>query len=395
MSGGRRVGRWNLSFTCALFSGMTLASSAALATSPATKVPLVVLSLADDESSQRWYSVVPSDSPVLLPVKLDSSIALGIDMIKVAGLSARLRVDGDADGRVTDFGWKSGNGLEWTWTPGGREPGRTYSAHLTAEAGSQMPIPVPLNVVYGESTFEFTYVEATSAEFLPTARLALIDYSPSYALVGTKCCEVVASECAGAPSCHQCWDQEGRMLVGGTWDGSGIPYLTRSLRPDSDNLAYDSGSGFFQITERREYCIEGTATAAGESTTLTACGMPTVPPVYDPTGVQPVFAESCRVLPAGAHPMTLLVAARGVTEAEARELLEQQNTLPVPSGASPESSDALRCATGRRPPVHSGAALAFSGLSWSLLATIVWRRRARLSRMPNASPNSVGGQRPL
>jgi len=28
------------------------------------------------------------------------------------------------------------------------------------------------------------------------------------------------------------------MLVGGTWDGPGIPYLTRSVLPDLDNLAY-------------------------------------------------------------------------------------------------------------------------------------------------------------
>jgi len=42
------------------------------------------------------------------------------------------------------------------------------------------------------------------------------------------------------------------MLVGGTWDGPGIPYLTRSVLPDLDNLAYVSGSGFFQIKERRE-----------------------------------------------------------------------------------------------------------------------------------------------
>jgi hypothetical protein len=354
--------------------------SSAFATSPPPRdIPRVVLSLADYENSERWYSVVPNDSPVLLPVKQQASNGIWNDLSGVQRSSARLRVDGDPDGALTGFGRRNGLGWIWTWTPAVREPGKTYAAHL--EAGPALYDPTTINVAYGESTFEFSYVDASSAVFLPTVELAVVDYRPSYALASAKCCEVVASECGNAPSCFQCWEREGRMSVGAEWDGPGIPYLTLSLVPHLDNLAYGSGSDLFLAKENREYCIEGTAKAAGEATTLTACGSPPVPPVDDVTGVQPVFAESCAVLPAGAEPLTILVAERAETEAQARELLEQQHVRSTPSDAPLESSYAPRCAISARSPAHSGAGATFSSLSLALLVTsILRRRRIRLGR---------------
>jgi hypothetical protein len=356
----------------ALLGGMAMASSAA-ADPPSVPQVVVQLSLADDAVRQRWYSTVPSDSPVLLPLRQDSSNGLWNDVNGVAGILAPLTVDGDPNGTVTGFGFHSGVGLELVWTPTAvREPGRTYTARLaagTASVGGQAPGVV----YYGESTFEFSYIEATSAEFLPTVELALLDYSPTYAFVGEKCCEVVASQCAGAPSCHQCWELEGKLWVGGAWDGPGMPYLTLSVHPGLDNLVPDTGSDTFQITQHREYCIEGTATASGETTTLTACGMPTEPPVHDASGLQPVFADSCRVLPEGAYPMTTLVAVRGETEDQARELLHQQSTRPPPRGASPSYSGAPSCAATNGTPARSGAS--FTCCILALLGTVAWRRR--------------------
>ncbi|HYQ04775.1 MAG TPA: hypothetical protein VER96_39140 [Polyangiaceae bacterium] len=369
MSGGRRVGTWGLVCMGAL-SSVTLASAPVFADSPAIDPPRIVVSLADNETNQRWFSVVPSDSPVLLPMKYVSSTGAGYDVSGLDSSYTHVTVAGDPDGKVTGFKWKNGSGRAWSWTPAVRELGRTYTAHLAAGParlnGTQL-----LLAQYGDSTFTFTYVDATSAMFLPTVELAVLEYGPEYHPVGTKCCAVVASECEGA-SCHQCWDTEGSVSVSGKWDGPGLAYLTLSDRPDLDNLVYDNSSDIYLITENREFCIEGTATASGETVTVEACGMPTAPPVHQATGVQTVFAESCEVLPPGTHPTTLLVAARAGTEAEAREQLEQQHPPPPPL---PESSDASRCAISRRPPARSETGLAFWCLSFSLIATIAWRRR--------------------
>lgn len=357
---------------------------AATATAGATLPPdyyetsSVSLSLADDAQSQRWYSRVPSDSPVLLPLKQQSSNGVWNDVSWLRASDVPLTVDGDPVGRVTGVGWLGEAGFGLVWTPTAvREPGRTTTARLAAKSYSERWRSSGTFVDFEESTFEFSYIEATSAEFLPSVELELLDFEPEYSFVGAKCCEVVASRCSGAASCHQCWELEGELWVGGAWDGPGMPYLTFSLRPAStDNLLPTAAQNAFQITGRGEVCIEGTAAAAGETRTVIACGIPSAPPVDEATGLQPVLADSCRVLPEGVYPTTALVAVRSETEAQARESLDRQG-LPQPTPTSEASADYgvfPGCATARGAPPASSVLTTLGLLT--VLVTLARRRRS-------------------
>jgi hypothetical protein len=248
-------------------------------------------------------------------------------------------VDEDPGGAVTSLSTDVYGGPALVWTPqADRDFGTTHTARLAAGdisfVSHQVQPVVPLDE---ESTFEFSYIEGTSAEFLATLELAVEYSSATYTAIGAGCGQVVPSRCDGGSAWFQCWKVSGRMVAGGVWDGPGLPYLTLSTRPaaGSDLLPNDGPSELFELTERGEHCIEGTATGAGESTTLTACGPQPDPPVYDGApGLETVFADSCQVVPPDAHALTLLVAARGKTEAEARELLQQANTkAPEPAPA--------------------------------------------------------------
>jgi hypothetical protein len=282
------------------------------------------------------------------------------------------RLPWSANGAVTDFGRFDEGGIGFVWTPAVvREPGQTYMARLAEGTAAELTEP-NATVNYGASTFAFSYIEGTSAEFLPSVELAIVHLTPSYSFVGVNCCEVEASQCAGAPSCHQCWEYEGEMLVDGAWDGPGIPYLKLSEKPSLDNLVYGTGTNGFQITERGAYCIEGTATASGETTHLTVCEMPTAPPMHA-SGIQPVFADSCQVVPDGVYPMTALVAVRGETEAQARELLKQQSAPPPASAASDDNEVFPSCEAARSAPVRSGVPPTLGVLT--LLGTMARRRR--------------------
>lgn len=345
----------------------TLTAATAGATPPPQTI-LVSLSLADSAQNQRWYSRVPSDSPVLLPIAQQSSNGVWNDVTWLPLNKVPLTVDGDADGRVTGLGTHGEGSFGLVWTPMAvREPGRTHTARLADGAASGAPpYTFVYNVYYEESTFEFSYLEATSAEFLPDVELTIADIPTRYTVVGAKCCEVVASECSGAASCHQCWELEGERWVGGAWDGPGIPYLTLSLQLASpDNLSPTTVRNAFQVTDRGEVCIEGTAEASGEARTVTACGTPAAPPVHEPSGVQPVLADSCRVLPPGVHLATALVAVRAETEAQARELLDLQSSPRVtPASEAPTDHGVLpRCAATRGAPPASGALTSFGVLS--------------------------------
>ena len=94
---------------------MAMASSAT-AVPPSVPQVVVQLSLADDAVRQRWYSLVPSDSPVLLPLRQDSSNGVWNDVNGVAGTFAPLTVDGDPNGAVTGF---SAAGVSESRQPGG------------------------------------------------------------------------------------------------------------------------------------------------------------------------------------------------------------------------------------------------------------------------------------
>ncbi len=371
---GRRHSRWRgPCYVGALLLGTTTLPPAAAANPPILQES-VTLSLADDEVSLRRYSLVPSDSPVLLPLEQVSSNGVWNDVTGVRGTAAPLVVDGDPDGRVTDYGMRGGAGLALTWTPAAvREPGQPNTARLAATRATVLGPPTQV-VFFGESSFEFSYIEATSAEFLRTVELTVIDYSPTYTFVGEKCCEVDPMHCTGSTSCHQCWELEGKLRVGGIWDGPGMPYLTLAVHPGSDNLEPGNGSNEFQLIEHGEYCLEGTASAAGEATTLTACGMPAEPPVHDASGLQPVFADTCRVLPEGVHPTTALVAARNETEALARQVLEERSKPPPSTTASRPPSQPPSCAATSHP---LGQARAWTLLLLGLIATGRARRYGR------------------
>jgi hypothetical protein len=83
-----------------LLSSMAMASLATAGTAVQPEPPIYVsFSLADDAKSQRWYSLVPSDSPVLLPVVMQqSSNAVWIDVGRIPGVDAPLAVVGERCG---------------------------------------------------------------------------------------------------------------------------------------------------------------------------------------------------------------------------------------------------------------------------------------------------------
>jgi hypothetical protein len=264
---------------------------------------------------------------------------------------------------------------ELTWTPAVREPFRAFSAHLGGEGGG-----VSLSgadVYFSESSFEFTYLDTTSATFLSTVELSLIEFRPAYTPVGTKCCEVIGTECGSASACFQCWDVEADLKVGGEWDGPGMPYLTLALGSSLQNLSQETGFESFEVIDNADYCLGGTATASGQTVTRTACGTPTVPPPRDTSGIQPVFAKSCQTLPEGVRPITLFEVARADTEAHARQRLvkiRDEQAQQAWLDEHPEYAHrGISCTLGARSAASSG----FGWTLISLLGSLAWRRRQR------------------
>lgn len=334
MGSGWRL--WWVGCVAALFGGVGRVPAAA-ALPPIEPRPVVWLSLRDDDAARRWYSQVPRDSPTaLLPASgLWNSVVTHYSDVP-------LSVDGDPEGALTsmDAGEAS---LELGWTyAADRQIGRTYTASLASGVAHRADVDRPeADYHFAESSFEFTYIDGTSANFLPTVDLTLFDHVPNYTSVSEQCCEVVANECGSEASCYQCWKQQAEALIGGSWDGPGIPYLDLSLETVFDNLMRHPTLDAFQVIEHGEHCLEGTAaTVFGESTTLTACGTPTEPPVDETSTRNPVFADTCRTLPEDTYPTTLLLATRAKTEAQARVLLNQRPAPPPPAKIPPGSFDA-------------------------------------------------------
>ncbi|HEY6727380.1 MAG TPA: hypothetical protein VI197_25270, partial [Polyangiaceae bacterium] len=296
--------------------------------------PMFFLALADDPAVTAAYSVVPNDSPPLLPLEITSNVdwvpsLSGVPLARTATLS----VAGDPTGAVTAHAHRGVAYAELTWTPGAaREFGRSYVAHL-ADGGAETQERWP--VYYQPSTFEFSYFDGSSAEFLPQIDLTLSDVQEHYGSAAPSCCEVERALCAGASSCFQCWDQVGRLSMHPVWTGPGLPYLSLETDPQ----------GTFEVTEFGEYCVQGTASTASETRSFSVCHTVTDWPLVEIEGHQTVFADSCQAMPEGYFPLTRLFVVRAETEAAAQRHFSSARTTGQPHHSDPVS----RCGLSSRP----------------------------------------------
>ena len=302
--------------------------------------PTFWLTLADDPAVTAAYALVPNDSPALLPLEVSSTADWWASLPSVPIATANVAVEGDPTGAVTAYAQRGIAFAELSWEPGAaREFGRTYHAYL-GDSTAYRPRD-GTSVYYQQSTFEFSYFDGSSADFLAQANLTLSDVRERYASAYTTCCEVDAALCSGGSNCFQCWDQVGRLSLYPAWTGPGLPYLSRETEP---------AQGYIEVTHFGEFCAQGTASAAGETRSFSACHTVSEWPSVEVEGRQTVFADSCRAMPEGYFPLTRLLVVRGETLAKAQQLLSSVRTTGQPHDSDP----ATRCGLASR-PVESNA----------------------------------------
>lgn len=311
---------------------------------PPPNVRNVRIALANDPA----YALVPQDAPVLLPLSItfETNVDSGRLDFPIRE-TVSLTVEGDPTGAVTAYSEVNRTLGELTWTPGAaREPGRTYIATLArGVAGGPQELA---QAYYAESTFEFSYLDGTSATFLPDVELTLSDISESSGGPGG-CCEVDAALCAEASSCFQCWDQAAVLFFYSAWTGPGLPYLSLETEP----------TGTATVKAFGESCVQGTASGAGETRNFSVCHTVTEWPSVDVPGRHTVFADTCKVMPEGYFPLTRLLVVRAETRTQALQALSSEpKEPPVASRDVPDSDSSVsRCSVGSRPA--PGSALAW------------------------------------
>lgn len=355
-SAGRRL--W-LSVALLLSSlGQVAVSHAGTAEPPDS---FLYVRLANMEPARTWYSVVPSETQVLVPL---AALAQGhVAYPNGVGLSfTEGRAEPDADDtRLFSFYGAVKATPDLTLVPG-----NTYTARLAERSSGS-----PTEAYFIASTFSFTVHAGTRGELLEGIEFDLSEPSAVAEEVDPTCCEVDPAECGEASSCYQCWQRVSYSFVQASWDGPALPYLTLQTEATTDNLTPSATALFqdaYQLETTDEYCVEGTATLGDESRTVSRCAtaseLPVLPEQDAAGDGELVEAETCLGRLALGAGVTHLYVKRGATEEKAMQALLEHS--------QPDYPDPAACALGARAGRASSA--------WQLLAGLLglayyWRRR--------------------